>query len=383
MRKRTLGRTGIEVGEIGIGCEGFNGKTMEGTQEMVDFCMENGINFFEMFSSDPALRSQVGQALSKYPRSSYVIQGHLCTKWKDGQYSRTRDIAETRESFTNLLSQMKTSYMDIGMIHYCDAIEDWKGICDGPILEYCKELRAGNVIHSIGISTHNPEIVFLAIESGVIDVIMLSVNPAYDMVPSDVDVDRLFEAKTFDRVYQGIDPSRDVMYRRCQNAGVAISVMKPFAGGLLLDPKQTPFGRAMTAAQCISYCLDRPAVASVMAGAKSLEEIRDSLKYETAAPEEKDYSSILSKAPKSSFSGHCMYCGHCAPCASRIDIASVNKFLDLATAENEVRETVKDHYDLLEHRASECIQCGQCERRCPFGVKIQQKMKDAAVLFGN
>jgi predicted aldo/keto reductase-like oxidoreductase len=80
--------------------------------------------------------------------------------------------------------------------------------------------------------------------------------------------------------------------------------------------------------------------------------------------------------------GHCMYCGHCAPCPMSIDIANVNKFLNLAKAEGGVPETVGSHYSILDHHASECIECGACESRCPFGVPIINRMKEAVAMFG-
>ena len=77
-----------------------------------------------------------------------------------------------------------------------------------------------------------------------------------------------------------------------------------------------------------------------------------------------------------------MYCSHCAPCPMQISVADVTKFLNLAKAQGEVPETVREHYKVLEHHASECIQCGVCETRCPFGVDIRKNMREAAEKFG-
>lgn len=76
------------------------------------------------------------------------------------------------------------------------------------------------------------------------------------------------------------------------------------------------------------------------------------------------------------------YCGHCKPCVANLDIAMINKFYDLATMQPEVPATVQSHYELLEKTASACIDCHACESRCPFGVKIAERMKKAAELFG-
>ena len=86
--------------------------------------------------------------------------------------------------------------------------------------------------------------------------------------------------------------------------------------------------------------------------------------------------------PKISWAGHCMYCGHCAPCPQDISVADVTKFLNLCRAQGEVPETVREHYAALPHKAGECIRCGACAKRCPFGVDAVENMKRAAELFG-
>lgn len=84
-----------------------------------------------------------------------------------------------------------------------------------------------------------------------------------------------------------------------------------------------------------------------------------------------------------SWEGHCLYCGHCAPCVKGIEIASVIKLLNLCRAQGVVPETVREHYAALKSKAGDCIACGACEKRCPFGVKIIRNMQDARETFGS
>lgn len=77
-----------------------------------------------------------------------------------------------------------------------------------------------------------------------------------------------------------------------------------------------------------------------------------------------------------------MYCSHCAPCPREISVADVTKFLHLAQTREEMPETVREHYKALAHHAGECVQCGACEKRCPFGVAIRENMRRAAEVFG-
>ena len=119
-----------------------------------------------------------------------------------------------------------------------------------------------------------------------------------------------------------------------------------------------------------------------MSGARTVEDLKISISYEDASEEEKDYAAAFAALPKISWKGHCMYCGHCAPCPKGIDVASVTKFLNLAIAQGEVPETVREHYAILPHTAEECVACGACEKRCPFGVPAVENMKQAADMFG-
>lgn len=378
---RTLGRTGIKVSAIALGCEGFSGKSHDQARRMMDFAIENGINFIDIYASDPEMRSTIGAALHGR-REGFVIQGHVGSVWKNGQYERTRSVADSKAAFQDLLERLETDYIDVGMIHYSDEEADFHRIFDGEFIEFVKELKASGKIHAIGLSSHNPVIAKKAVETGLIDVLMFSVNPCYDMQPPDEDVEKLWADEVYEKTYRNFNPEREALYELCARRGVAIDVMKVYAGGDLLKADLSMFGKAMTPVQALDYALTRPAVAAVMAGCKTIDEIRQALAWCTATPEEKDYASVLANVEKCSWSGHCMYCGHCAPCPKAISVADVNKFLNLAVAQGKVPETVREHYKLLPHHASECIQCGACEKRCPFGVPVREKMKQAAELFG-
>ncbi len=378
---RTLGKTGIKVSAIALGCEGFSGKSHEEARRMMDFAIENGINFIDIYASDPEMRSTIGAALHGR-REGFVIQGHVGSVWKNGQYERTRNVADSKAAFQDLLERLETDYIDVGMIHYSDEEADFHRIFDGEFIEFVKELKATGKIHAIGLSSHNPVIAKKAVETGLIDVLMFSVNPCYDMQPPDEDVEKLWADEVYEKTYRNFNPEREALYELCARRGVAIDVMKAYAGGDLLKADLSMFGKAMTPVQALDYALTRPAVAAVMAGCKTIDEIRQALAWCTATPEEKDYAAVLANVEKCSWSGHCMYCGHCAPCPKAISVADVNKFLNLAVAQGKVPETVREHYKLLPHHASECIQCGACEKRCPFGVPVREKMKQAAELFG-
>ncbi|MBQ6418452.1 MAG: aldo/keto reductase [Synergistaceae bacterium] len=381
MNYRELGSTGLKVSEIAMGCEGMTEENCTMCTKLFDIAEESGINYFDLYSSNPELRSAVGKAL-KGRREKFIIQSHLCSVWKNEQYMRTRNLAEVKAGFEEMMRLLQTDYIDVGMIHYCDALSDWDDIARNGILDYARELKAAGRIHHIGLSSHNPQVALKAVEAGAIEVLMFSVNPCYDLQPASEDVEDLWADENYADHLTNMDPERQKLYETCQRLGVGITVMKCFGGGDLLSAEMSPAGAALTVNQCIAYALSRPAVSCVLAGSHSVEQLKEAIAYESASESERDYALAFASFPKISWKGHCMYCNHCLPCPVKIDIASVTKFLNLAQSGNNIPETVREHYAVLEHHAGECIKCGACEKRCPFGVSIRENMSEAARIFG-
>lgn len=381
MRYRMLGNTGLRVSEIGLGCEGFIGKDWEYTKEVFDLALAQGVNCMDLYSPDPEMQRRVGRAVAPV-RDSFILQAHVCTRWRDGQYEATRVLDEVREAFEAQLTNLCTDRIDIGMIHYVDSMKTWQQVLDNGILEYAEAEKAEGRIRHIGMSSHNPLVALEAVKTGKIEVLMFSVNPCYDLLPGSEDVEELWAEKSYERPLFNLDPQRETLYETCQRMGVGITVMKAFGGGDLLSESDSPAGKAMTAVQCLHYALTRPAVGAVMCGARSINDLRASLAYEDAAEEEKDYAAVFASFPKISWEGHCMYCGHCAPCPQGIPVADVTKFLNLTKAQGSVPETVAQHYSVLNAHAGDCVRCGACEARCPFGVQIRENMRATAEVFG-
>ena len=381
MEYRELGRTGIKVSVIALGCEGFVANEGALTEQLLNAAEQGGINCIDLYAPQPEMRSRLGKWL-RGRRGKFVLQAHLCTVWQEGQYKRTREIGEVKASFEDLLTRLATDYIDIGMIHYVDSLEDWEAVAGGPVMAYAREMQAQGKIRSIGLSSHNPAAAMQAVQSGLIDVLMFSVNPCYDLQPANEDCYALWDGKNYDRQLVNMDPEREALYETCSRLGVAITVMKAFGGGDLLDEELSPAGKALTVNQCLHYALTRPGVAAVMSGAHTVDELEKCLEYTTAADVEKDYAAAFAALPKISWEGHCMYCGHCAPCPQGIDVAAVTKFLNLTKAQNSVPETVREHYAALRHHAGECVKCGACEKRCPFKVTVIQNMQEAVKVFG-
>lgn len=379
MKYRKLGTTGLEVSEIGLGAEWLERHNEKEVKEIIDCCESYGINILDCWMSEPNVRTNIGKAI-RGKRERWIIQGHIGSTWQNGQYVRTRDLAKVEEAFSDLLTRLGTDYIDLGMIHFVDEETEFHKIMEGEFLDYVKEKKKQGIIHHIGMSTHNPKVAKLAALSGVVEMILFSINPAFDLLPASEELNTYF-ADSYAEDLNGIDPERAELYQVCEQHGIGITVMKGYAGGRLFSPQTSPFGVALTPVQCIHYALTRPGVASILAGYDSTEHVAQAVAYETATSKEKDYASVLAHAPHHAYTGQCTYCGHCAPCPAGIDVAMVNKLYDLATMQEEVPSTIKAHYESLSAGAKDCIACGGCEVRCPFDVPVVERMKRATVLF--
>lgn len=380
MRYRTLGKTGLQVSEIGLGGEWLERHNTEEVRAVIARCEEAGINILDCWMSEPNVRTNIGLAIQGH-RDRWIIQGHLGSTWQNGQYVRTRDLEKAKAAFDDLLKRMQTDYIDLGMIHFVDEKAEFDRIMNGPFFAWARQLRDSGVIRHIGLSTHNPDVARLAALHGEIEMILFSVNPAFDMLPATEDMNEYF-SETYREELGGIAPERAELYRICEQQNVGITVMKGYAGGRLFSAQTSPFGVALTPVQCLHYALTRPAVASVLVGYDTPAHVDEAVAYETATDAEKDYASVLAGAPKHAYHGQCTYCGHCAPCPSGIDIAMVNKLYDLAVMQPEVPATLRAHYEGLSATATDCIGCGGCETRCPFGVKVVERMEKTRALFG-
>ena len=382
MRYRRLGRTGLQVSEIGFGGEWLDRMSAQEAHDITVRAAELGVNIVDCWMSDPEVRTRLGDACAQNP-GHWIVQGHIGATWQNGQYVRTRDVEKCKVAFDDLLTRFHTDHVELGMMHYIDDLDELKRCLEGPYRDFVEQLKAEGIIRHIGMSTHSAVCGSYAVEQDAVEMMLFSINPAYDMQPGSYDIETLSSSAGDE--YAGFDADRLELYRACERADVGLTVMKAFAGGRLLDADRSPFGVAMTPAMCIHYALTRPAVGSVMCGFGSVADLEADAAYCDATEEERDYASVLATAPHNNASGLCTYCGHCAPCPVGISVAQVNKFYDLAEVQvakgGEVPPLVRDHYLALEHHADECIGCGGCESRCPFGVGVIERMARTAELF--
>ncbi|MDR2547860.1 MAG: aldo/keto reductase [Lachnospiraceae bacterium] len=380
MKFRELGKTGKSVSIIGLGLENVDFKPYEQVKETVDAGLEYGINIIDVFMPGTEVRGHIAKALGER-RDQVMIQGHIGASNVNQQYDISRDMPTVKKFFEELLSLF--GYIDFGMLFFIDSEDDYRNVFETEFAAYAEQLKKNGDIRHIGFSSHNPQMAIKAIETGLPEMMMFSVNPAFDMLPSDRYVFDYFgdEDRFGGEHFRGIDPIRAKLYKLCEQKEIGITVMKAFGAGKLLSPDHSPYATPLSVKQCIHYALTRPAVASVMAGSRTAAEVKEAVSYLEAGDEEKNYSQVISDA-RNDFRGSCVYCSHCQPCPAEIDIAAVIKYLDIARLDPaNIAPSIRSHYHALSAKGGDCTSCGSCESRCPFGVEIIANMKEAEELI--
>ncbi|MDH6311676.1 putative aldo/keto reductase-like oxidoreductase [Parabacteroides sp. PFB2-10] len=379
MDYRKIGKTGLSASVIGLGSEHLDNKPYAVVEETIHAALDQGINIMDLFMPGDEVRQNIGKALGNR-RKEMIIQGHIGSVDLSEQYDVSRDLATCQHYFEKLLKNLDTDYIDVGMLFFMDSDEALEQIFANGIVDYALELKRKGIIRAIGTSSHNPVVARKLLETGVVDLMMFSINPAFDMTPAGTDVLSTMEELS-EQQYVTIDPVRAELYKYCEQQEIAITVMKTLGGGRLLSAEHSPFKKAMTVAQCVHYALTRPGVVSTMIGCQSAKQVEEAVGYLHTTEQQRDYMEII-RNYQGEGSGQCVYCNHCQPCPVDIDIAMVNKYLDIALLDTaNVPPSIRQHYNALPATGADCIACGSCEDKCPFSVPIIRNMERARDLF--
>lgn len=369
---------------IGLGGGPLGELSSAEVETVVGSALDNGINIFDVFMPGQKVRSDIGKAI-RGRRDKVLIQGHIGSTDIHEQNDVSRDLATCKKYFESYLTDMGTDYIDIGMFFFVDTPADFTQVFETELVEYALRLKERGIIRAIGASCHNSVTARRIVETGLVDLLMFSVNPVFDMTPTESDIYELLgeENKAVNYKFSlKIEPGRAALYKFCAEKEIGITVMKTLCAGKLLSKDLTPFSRPMSVGQCIHYALTRPAVVSTLIGCKNKAEVLEAARYLQMSDAEKDYSDVI-ETYQGDFRGNCMYCNHCLPCPSRIDVAAVTRYMDIgALTAGHISSSTVQHYRALEKHGSDCISCGSCEKRCPFGVPVIRNMKRAVELFG-
>jgi predicted aldo/keto reductase-like oxidoreductase len=349
MERRTLGKTGLDVGVIGLGTEHLE-QTPETMDALLRTAVEAGVNYVDLLYDDPESAPAFWDSLAPLLRE-YRDQLVLAAHWGKGP-GRGGDLDGAQRCLDQVLARLGNGYADLVVVATIDDMHQWE-TWGRPAVERLAAYQAQGSVGYIGMSGHFESTALLAVESGLIDVLMYGVN----------------------MVRQG-NPDLERLYQACAEREIGLVAMKPYYGGALLNYNGRP--TSIAPSQCLAYTLSRP-VATTVPGVKNVEELRATLHYLEADKDERDWQAALPLMHKE-LAGQCTRCNHCLPCPSNLDIGNTILCVGFSQWDG-VTDWLRKWYADLSAPASECIECGVCEERCPFGVEVMAKMRQAVELF--
>lgn len=389
---------GDKVSVLGYGCMRWQMKKDENgndivdqdsVNELVDYAMAHGINYFD--SAPVYLQGQseeaTAKALSRYPRESYYVATKL---------SNHRGGLQTYEAGVNMYKQSlkyyNTDYIDYYLLHNIANYAAFKTrFLDNGILDFLLEQKAQGHIRKLGFSFHGDR-------KGFDELLEQLDKYKFDFVQ--------IQMNYVDWTHAEANGARgttnaDYMYEQLSKRGVPIVIMEPLLGGALASVPQNVTKQMksrepkMTVASwAFRFCATHPGVMTVLSGMTYKEHLEDNLKsilhFKPLNDEELEFLESAAGIIKSYPLVPCTGCAYCMPCPYGIDIPTIfkhyNKNVNEGTiAESEAQKDFKKlkkayltSYDKAVEsirQADHCIGCRKCMEHCPQSIQIPSELQ--------
>ena len=330
----TLGRTGLRVSRLGFGGIPIQRINAEESKVLFDAVRAAGINFIDTARGYTVSEELIGQSIEGY-RKDFV----LATK------SMARDKESMAKDIEISLKNLRTDYIDLYQVHN-PSEEQLAQICgEGGALEALMEAKAAGKIGHLGLTAHSLTVFEKALELPWVETVMFP----YNIVES-----------------QG-----EELIRRAAEKNIAIIAMKPMAGGAIED------GRL-----ALRYICRNDAVTVAIPGMYSEKEVAENAEaVADTSPLTTEEIAAIEKVRQELGTNFCRRCNYCAPCTVGINISYI--FISHGyLSRYGLVDYARGRYDPLPAKASDCVECGECERRCPYNLPIREMLKKAADQFG-
>ena len=265
------------------------------------------------------------------------------------------------------MKRLKTDRLDLIQLH---GIDDEKTLAkamgsDGS-LQTCKEARKQGLVDFIGITGHKPRILVKAVETGEFDTVLVPLN----VVTRHALEELLPAAKKHDVGVAIMKPLS------AKTSTLITCLYNPFLSLVSDEPElRTLLGADNSAMvdSALRYVLAQD-VSVVVPGLRSIREV------EIAAKVGEQYKGLTREETKcfnvSLGESWCRDCGQCLPCPQNLNVAAILRFHTLYGAYG-LKGWAKKLYSCLEIEADKCVECGECELKCPYQLPIVNMLKKA------
>ena len=332
MKYVTLGKTGLKVSAVGLGGIPIQRTTVEEAHEVIDECMIQGINYLDTARGYTVSEEFFGKAL-KDVRTGWVI----ATK------SMSRDYESMKRDIEISLKNLQTDYIDLYQIHNIKTDAEFETVFgdNGAYKALLEAKEAGKVRH-IGATAHGVE--------------------AFERLIHEYE-DKI---ETIMFPFNIVESQGEALMKQCTEKKIGFIAMKPVAGGNIDD-----------VALGLKYCLNNPDCTIVIPGmgnAKEVEQNSDNAIFAPLTDEEIQKCEEIRKELGNEF---CRRCGYCQPCPQGINISSNFLFVNYLRKYG-LADWAKERYATMPKNASDCVECGLCETRCPYNLPIRAMLKKVA-----
>lgn len=334
MEKRRLGRTNLEVTAISFGALPIQRCTMAEAGEVLHAALDAGINFIDTARGYTDSEEKIGRHIAAR-RGEY----YLATK------SMTRDKAAMARDIDLSLATLRTDYIDLYQIHNIKQPKDLEAVlAPGGSLEALKEAQQAGKIRHIGVTGHSIPLLIQALKTNEFSTVQVPFNflepgPLTELFPLAVKMD------------------------------IGRIAMKPLGGGQFSNPELS-----------LRFIMEHDVVA--IPGMDEVKYIEENLRpLKQPRPLTEAEKALLAKEALEVGPSFCRRCGYCLPCAVGIEIPTLFIFY-LQYHRYGMKNTVPKKYANMPAKASDCIECGLCEQRCPYDLPIRERLKKIAAELG-
>ena len=296
--------------------------------------VKKGINYIDTARGYTVSEEYMGYAMEGI-RDKFVV----ATK----SMARTKDAM--RADIETSLGNLRTDYIDLYQVHNPSMEQLEQVMGEDGALQALQEAKAEGKIGHIGLTAHSTAVFEKALELDWVETIMFP--------------------------YNIVENQGEELIRRCTEKNIGFIDMKPLAGGAIED-----------ASLALRYICANRDVTVVIPGMAEMTELDQNI---TACEDETPLSGEelqkMEEIKQQLGTDFCRRCNYCAPCTVGINIPSVFLFAGYLQRYN-LADWAKDRYSTLPVKASACIECGECEKRCPYHLPIREKLKKCAEDMG-
>ena len=332
----TLGKTGLKAAQVSFGGIPIQRADAANTKAVVDKLEQYGMNYIDTARGYTVSEEYLGAALEGR-RDKFI----LATK------SMARDKVSMAKDIDISLKNLRTDYIDVYQIHNLPEAEIDKVFGEGGAWEALKEAKAAGKIGHLGVTAHN------------VDALKKMIELHGDKI------------ETIMFPYNIVEIHGHEVLKKAKEMGIGTIAMKPMAGGNLDDWNLAL--RFIAASGVIDISIP---------GMGSPEEAdRNAEAAEHFSPLTQEELAECDRIRKELGNEFCRRCNYCAPCPNGISIPNCFLMANYARKYG-LADWAKARYDAMQYHAGSCVQCGACEKRCPYNLPIRDMLTKVADLFG-